>query len=197
MSTIDEDGIASYATFKDRLAAVAAAVPGWPDPDDWTVAERDQIIAMAKEEDSRVDLFPVVHAWRTRYHGGSQLTFWCRYCKDHHVHGRHSGPGRYVDPDDNVVQVRTTPEGLIRRIPGMARLWKAYVRRFETCRYNPDVPGGRGICTCPMGSGDGHRVAHCWKEDSPYFRHGYILHEVEPEDPRAFTKPKRARRLNT
>jgi hypothetical protein len=42
-----------------------------------------------------------------------------------------------------------------------------------------------------MGSGDGHRVAHCWTEDSAYWRHGYILHEVEPNDVRALQKPKR------
>jgi hypothetical protein len=29
------------------------------------------------------------------------------------------------------------------------------------------------------GRGDGHRVAHCFKPDSPYKRHGYVLKEVQ------------------
>lgn len=27
------------------------------------------------------------------------------------------------------------------------------------------------------GAGDGHRVAHCWYDDSPYLQHGYVLRE--------------------
>jgi len=68
-------------------------------------------------------------------------------------------------------------------------LWLARVREFENCTYNPNVPGGSGFCTCPVDSGDGHRVAHCWKTDSAYLEHGYILHEVEPNDVRALQKP--------
>lgn len=181
-----------YNNTRERLAAVARAV-GWPEPHDWTVAERDQINAMAKEEDRNIERFPVVHAWRTD--SGSGLTFWCKYCKSHHTHGRHSGPGTFVDESDNVVPLRTTPDGRIRGIRGMARLWKAYVRRFQQCTFNPNVPGGRGVCTCPMGSGDGHRATHCGNRDSgPYYEHGYILHEVEPNDARATAKPKRTRR---
>jgi len=184
-----------FNDFKSQLAHVNRAVYGdrADELTNWKVAERDQINALAKELDREVELYPVIHAWRTNYHGGSQLTFWCRYCKDHHVHGRHHGPGTFRD-DENVVQLRTTPEGLIRRIPGMARLWKAYVRRFEQCTYNPDVPGGRGVCTCPIGSGDGHRVAHCWnREPGSYYEHRYILHEVEPNDARATRRPQRTR----
>jgi hypothetical protein len=184
-----------FADTKSRIAAVYAAV-GIPDSDtDWTTAERDQINAMAKEEDRNVERYPVVHAWRTSYHGGSQLTFWCRYCKDHHVHGRHMGPGTFVDASDNVVQLRTTPDGNIRGIRGMARLWKAYVRRFQQCTFNDRAPGGRGICTCPMGCGDGHRVAHCHnREPGSYYEHGYILHEVHASDARATVKPVRPKR---
>jgi hypothetical protein len=185
-----------FSDTKERLAFVAKAI-GWDDPNDLTKAERDQINTMAKEEDRNIQLYPVVHAWRTSYHGGSQLTFWCRYCKDHHVHGRHTGPGRYVDPNDNVVVLQPDKQ----KITGMEKLWRNYVRRFEQCTYNSNVAGGRGVCTCPIGSGDGHRVAHCsdpfpYRETdvSPYRAHGYILHEVEPNDARALVKPKRTRR---
>ncbi len=33
-------------------------------------------------------------------------------------------------------------------------------------------------CGPEFGSGDGHRVAHCWVADSPYRQTGYILREV-------------------
>ncbi|SRR6266487_636246 len=36
---------------------------------------------------------------------------------------------------------------------------------------------GGGPCTCPRGSGNGHRVAHCWT-NSPLRLTGYILREV-------------------
>lgn len=181
-----------FADTRSRIAAVNAAV-GWPDPSEYTVAERDQINALAKDLDREIDLRPVVHAWSTNR--GCQLTFWCKFCKDHHVHGRHSGPGTFVDTSGSVVQLRTTPDGTVRRIPGMARLWQAYVHRVQHCRFNDRSPGGRGVCTCPLGSGDGHRVAHCWnRQPGSYYEHGYILHEVEPNDARATRKPTRVRR---
>lgn len=175
---------------KERLAYVAKAV-GLDDPNDYTVAERDQINAMAKEEDRNIDLYPVVHAWRTNYHGGSQLEFWCRYCKTHHVHGRHHGPS-YVES----VNRRDVERNWLPRLGAVLplRLWRRYLQRFGQCTYNDRVPGGRGVCTCPMGSGDGHRVEHCSKRDGKYYDHGYILHEVEPDDPRATVKPKRRTR---
>lgn len=37
--------------------------------------------------------------------------------------------------------------------------------------------GYRGRCTCPVGAGDGHRVAHCSDPDSPYRETGYIVKE--------------------
>jgi hypothetical protein len=191
---------------RERLAFVAASVgvndpndfatetypnPGWSGGpvlhcgEDWTVAK------LADELDQEVERYLVLHAWRTDYHGGSQLTFWCRYCKDHHVHGRHHGPGRYANDNNDVVSLVDTSSTLAKQV---RRLWRKYVRAFEGCTYNPDVPGGRGTCTCPMGSGDGHRVAHCWKPDSGYYDHGYILHEVAPNDARALVKPKRVRK---
>jgi predicted GIY-YIG superfamily endonuclease len=36
-----------------------------------------------------------------------------------------------------------------------------------------DVP-----CTCPVGSGDGHRVAHCHDPNSPYHDGGYTIEEL-------------------
>jgi hypothetical protein len=32
-------------------------------------------------------------------------------------------------------------------------------------------------CTCPTGSGDGHRAAHCDTDQSPYWDTGYIVVE--------------------
>ena len=182
-----------FADTKSRIAHVNRAVYG--DRADqltnWSVAERDQINALTEDSDRQIDRYPVVHAWSTD--NGSGLKFWCKYCKTEHVHGRHQGPGRFRD-GETVVHLRTTPEGRIRRIAGFARLWKAYVRRFEQCRFNPNVPGGRGICTCPLGSGDGHRSTHCWNRNGVFYEHGYILHEVEPNDARALHKPKQTRR---
>jgi hypothetical protein len=36
----------------------------------------------------------------------------------------------------------------------------------------------RGRCTCPVGSGDGHRVAHCTR-DTPFRATGYYVQEVD------------------
>ena len=149
---------------------------------EWSTEERDEIDSLAAKLDREIQLYPVIHAWRTNK--GSQLTFWCTYCKDHHVHGRHIGDA-YVRYANNKVL------GRLARNPQIDWLYRAYVRKFASCKFNDRFPGGRGVCTCPFGSGDGHRVAHCWKTDSAYWRHGYILHEVETNDVRALQKPKR------
>lgn len=59
-----------------------------------------------------------------------------------------------------------------------------YCRRDHAhgvCSGDPDCPDmrthGRRPCTCPPGSGDGHRVAHCHNPDSLYRDTGYILRE--------------------
>jgi hypothetical protein len=39
---------------------------------------------------------------------------------------------------------------------------------------------GKYPCTCPPGSGDGHRVAHCHDRNSPYDDTGYIAVEMPP-----------------
>jgi hypothetical protein len=87
---------------------------------------------------------PVLRAVRQ----GVQLTFWCRYCRTHHLHGAHGN------------------------CDGCG------------CRLH-DSLFGRGPCTCPPGSGDGHRVAHCWNPKSPYKATGYILREVAAAPKRA------------
>ncbi|SRR6266516_1308871 len=46
------------------------------------------------------------------------------------------------------------------------------------CGLHLDLHGSRGPCTCPLGSGDGHRTAHC-VGDSPFKDGGYWLREVE------------------
>lgn len=144
--------------------------------DDWTVAERDQMEALADDLNRELEWAPMVYAWRTK--NGSQLQFWCQHRKGYHHHGRHvTGQGYSLDGKAGSV------------LP--LRLWKRYVRKIQFCNYNPDAPGGRGFCTCPAGISDGHRAAHCWKEDSGYYSHGYFLHEVEPNDERATVRPKR------
>jgi hypothetical protein len=50
---------------------------------EWSTEERDEIDSLAAKLDREIQLYPVIHAWRTNK--GSQLTFWCTYCKDHHV----------------------------------------------------------------------------------------------------------------
>lgn len=156
---------------------------------DYTVAECDQIEALADDLNRQVERYPVVHAWRTK--DGPQLQFWCKYCKTHHVHGRHLGPSRIEainrwDAEDNWVPRSDAV------LPHW--LWISHLQQFADCRYNDRVPGGRGVCTCPVGSGDGHRVAHCWnREPGSYYEHGYVLYEVEPDDARASHKPKRVR----
>lgn len=172
----------------------------------FTVAERDQIDALARDLDRELQRYPVIHAWPAS--NGSQLAFWCIGCETEHVHGRHIGrdycfhcrahhahgthPPAPGCTDCNYCQVET--KLLARRsFAPVARQadqgWRRQVAAREACEYNPNVPGGRGFCTCPIGSGDGHRVAHCYNTASPYYAHGYILHEVEPNDARALTKP--------
>jgi hypothetical protein len=181
-----------FADTKSRIEAVNAAVYGSlaGELTNWTTAERDQINADARELDRHVDLYPVVHCWRTD--SGSGLTFWCKDCKTHHTHGRHGGPS-HIDS----VNRWDAEDNWVPRIDAVLplRLWRRYLQSFGKCKFNSNVPGGRGVCTCPSGSGDGHRAAHCWSTDSAYYKHGYILHEVEPNDARATRKPQRTRKL--
>jgi len=50
-------------------------------------------------------------------------------------------------------------------------------------------------CRCPVGNGDGHRVAHCLDPKSPYDTTGYVIREVGPLTPavRRAHKPRRTR----
>ncbi len=43
------------------------------------------------------------------------------------------------------------------------------------CRYTGHPSS---TCICPPGTGDGHRVAHCHNDQSPYWDGGYIVTEV-------------------
>lgn len=49
------------------------------------------------------------------------------------------------------------------------------------CSGDPKCPAQHRsrpkACTCPIGSGDGHRVAHCANQESPYRKTGYHLVE--------------------
>lgn len=144
----------------------------------WSVAERDQMEAAANDFNRELQRHPVVHAWQTK--SGRELTFWCKNCKCHHTHGRHGGGGLRDDKGPKSHSVLSP------------QLWKRYLQRLRHCRYDLWSPGQRhATCTCPIGSGDGHRAAHCANRDGAWYRHGYILHEVEPNDVRAFHKPKR------
>ncbi|MQA24289.1 MAG: hypothetical protein GEU94_02195 [Micromonosporaceae bacterium] len=52
----------------------------------------------------------------------------------------------------------------------LLKIWCQHCKKFH-------IHGG--ISEEP-GAGDGHRVAHCWRDDSPYKRSGYELREVGP-----------------
>jgi hypothetical protein len=73
------------------------------------------------------------------------------------------------------------------------RFWCRYCRRWHYHGRHGACPPGtcscelhagprklHGVCTCPVGAGDGHRSAHCSDDDrpSPYRRSGYYLVEV-------------------
>lgn len=72
-----------------------------------------------------------------------------------------------------------------------AVVWCEHERRWHyhgCCIGNCATKTLRGPCKCPIGSADGHRVAHCACPHSPYEETGYILREIGP-----FTKEIRAR----
>lgn len=145
---------------------------------DWSVAERDQMEALADDLNRQLERHPVLHAWRTK--NGSGLQFWCSFCKDHHFHGRHGREGLADDRGPRTSSVLSP------------RLWKRYLQRLRHCQYDLWPSGRRhATCTCPAGSADGHRVAHCWNRNGTWYNQGYILHEVEPNDARALHRPKR------
>jgi hypothetical protein len=173
MSDLDE-------TWQRIAAANAAAGVDF----DLSVAERDQLEALADDLNRELLRFPVIHAWPTK--NGSQLQFWCKYCKDHHYHGRHLGPSRIDaimqwDAEDNWVPRADAVLPL--------QLWQRHLQQFAGCQHHD----GRGFCTCPAGSGDGHRGPHCGNRTGDYYHRGYILYEVEPNDARAERKPGRNR----
>lgn len=153
---------------------------------DWTLAERDQMEALANYLNKELSRYPVIHAWRTK--DGSQLQFWCKHCKDHHFHGRHLGLSRVEAINRWDAETNWVPRSDA-ILPHW--LWVAHLQQFADCNFNDGVPGGRGFCTCPTGSSDGHRAPHCWNRQGAHYERGYILYEVEPNDARALQKPKR------
>lgn len=165
-------------TWERIYAANAVGSPEWANRL-FSVAETDQIDSMARDMDRQIARYPVIHAWGTK--DNSQLTFWCEGCETHHVHGRHASLASILNAFGS-------------SCGNLGDLWLEYLKKFEACDYNPNVPGGRGFCTCPVGTGNGHRVAHCYNTDSPYWEYGYYLHEVEPNDFRALQKPANYRR---
>jgi len=60
------------------------------------------------------------------------------------------------------------------------RRWHLHGRHVPGRCPLPEFPGARQKCTCPVGTGDGHRVAHCTCRNSPYIGRGYVLREVGP-----------------
>jgi hypothetical protein len=169
-----------------RRLTEAFRAAGWPPPTEQDVAEAS---GLADEFEREMESYPFIHAWATK--NGSQLQFWCRYCNRHHFHGRHSGPSHADVQDSWDIENNWVPR-LDAVLP--LRLWRRHLQRFRDCRYDDRYPGGRGLCTCPVGSGDGHRSPHCGNRDGEYYSNGYILHEVHPNDDRALRKPNRNRR---
>jgi hypothetical protein len=95
------------------------------------------------------------------------------------------GDGRR--PDSPTLNAYRTPDGY------ELRVWCDHCCDWHdhtAHRGDPDchqTRTGQLPCTCPPGSGDGHREAHC-PPDSGYWTSGYILREVDlftPEVQRA------------
>lgn len=70
---------------------------------------------------------------------------------------------------------------------GLVRAWCDYCVKWHThggcngtCTEKRRKGLSGGACECPKGTGDGHRVAHCVDEDSPYRKGGYYLVEIGP-----------------
>ncbi|MER5671144.1 hypothetical protein [Pseudonocardia alni] len=88
---------------------------------------------------------------------------------------------------------------------GLLKVWCEHDRRWHThgrhhrgtgCRHN----GFTGSpCTCPVGTGDGHRVEHCTCPGSPYRTtlNGYVLREVGPFTPAVRAAKPRAPRIGS
>ena len=69
--------MSNFREFADAMAARFGYEP-------FTVEEARQINAGAERIAQDTEDCPVVHAWRTK--NGSQLTFWCKHCKEHHFY---------------------------------------------------------------------------------------------------------------
>lgn len=182
-----DDGLVFYSNSGERLEAIRHRL-GLPE---FTDEERKEIPVLADQFNQGLSRFPVVFALAVN--NNTQLEFWCKFCKAYHLHGRHGGQG-HVDAENRY----DAEQGWFPRIDAVlpVRRWKRYLQRFSECRYDLWSPLRRkAMCTCPAGSGDGHRAPHCSnREPGRYYEHGYILYEVPPGDPRA-TRAPRPRRV--
>jgi hypothetical protein len=80
---------------------------------------------------------------------GRILQAWCPFCRGHHTHGRH---GAAVDCE-------------------------RWLGTACGCELHASLHGpSHTPCTCPPGSGDGHRGAHC--TDGPLRQSGYWVTEI-------------------
>jgi hypothetical protein len=85
-------------------------------------------------------------------------------------------------------RINGLPVLLGRRQPQTAHLmvWCPHCKREHPhCGHHPDNPDcrysgpGGEPCTCPRGTGEGSRGAHCDADsDSPYLESGYYVKEV-------------------
>jgi hypothetical protein len=96
---------------------------------------------------------PILMAWPSE--DGRTLQAWCAPCGRFHTHGRHGHPGT---------------------------CWRLLRGRECECALHAEPYSMRRIpCTCPPGSGDGHRGAHCASlSRSPMKATGYVVREVRP-----------------
>ena len=73
-----------------------------------------------------------------------------------------------------------TPDGSV-AVCDHCRRWDWHGRCEGNCtpeRSNGRMPKQGDPCLCPLGSGNGHRVAHCHCRESQYDHGGYTLVEV-------------------
>lgn len=100
------------------------------------------------------------------------------------VHQLVSGERHQLALGGGVTTTNDTPPVLDATRDGVhLTFWCDHCRRLHyhgVCSGDPNCPAnpyGRKPCTCPTGSGDGHRVAHCHDPASPYYDTGYVLRE--------------------
>ena len=85
---------------------------------------------------------------------------------------------------------RSYPVVLATRRGSLLTFWCPWCRRQHyhgahgchdpqcACTLHQDYRFGWDPCTCPIGTGNGHRCAHCTEPSSPFKATGYIVREV-------------------